>query len=273
MNLQKKIFKQGSITYYYSSLFFPKEVKKDVFTLYAYVRTADNFVDSIPQKRQDFYQFKELTKKAFQKKTLVGNLIIDDLATLFFTKKIPPNLIFSFLSSMEMDLTKQEYKNFAELDQYMYGSANVIGIIMAYILSLKKESYHHAELLGKAMQYANFIRDINEDISLGRIYIPKSELRKYHLTSQDYILHKKTKQISELIKAQINIYQKIQSEAEKGFKYIPKRYRIPIQTASNLYKWTMNQIYKNPMVVFEKKIKPTPYLVIKEALLVWISLF
>ncbi|MCS7092724.1 MAG: phytoene/squalene synthase family protein [Patescibacteria group bacterium] len=272
MNLQQKIFKNGSITYYYSSLFFPKEVKKEVFTLYAYVRTADNFVDVIPQKKEDFYNFKKLTKQAFREKTHTGNIIIDDCAALFNKRKIPQELIFSFLSAMEKDLTKKDYEDFSELDQYMYGSANVIGIMMAYILDLPKKSFPYAELLGKAMQYANFIRDINEDISLGRIYIPKSELIKHNLTNKDYLEHQNAEKMSALIRSQIKIYYKIQNEAENGFRYIPKKYRIPIQTASNLYKWTINKIYKNPMIVFEKKVKPSPYRVIKEALSVWISL-
>lgn len=271
-NLQQKIFKKGSVTYYYSSLYFPKHIREDVFTLYAYVRTADNFVDTIPQKKKDFYKFKELSCKAFEKNKLTGNKVIDDFACLLKNRNIPKKYVYSFLTAMESDITKRKYKSFKDLNLYMYGSANVIGLIMAHIMQLPKESQKYAELLGKAMQYVNFIRDINEDISLGRIYIPHSELITHNLTYNEFLQHTNVSKMKELIRSQINIFRNIQAEAEKGFKYIPTRYRIPIQTASNLYKWTADKIYNDPMIVFAKKVKPSPYHVMKEALFVWTSL-
>jgi len=54
------IFKEGSKTYFYSSVFFPTYTKKDVFSLYGFVRKADNFVDSIPQNINGFYEFKNM---------------------------------------------------------------------------------------------------------------------------------------------------------------------------------------------------------------------
>lgn len=55
------IFKKGSRTYFYSTIFFPKTVKKDVFTLYSFLRKADDYVDSIPQDAESFYAFKNIT--------------------------------------------------------------------------------------------------------------------------------------------------------------------------------------------------------------------
>ena len=56
--IHKRIFKNGSKTYYYSSFFFPPNVKEDVFKLYSFVRKADDYVDSVPQQKQEFYSFK-----------------------------------------------------------------------------------------------------------------------------------------------------------------------------------------------------------------------
>jgi len=69
-----QIFKTGSKTYFNSSLFFPKNVREDVFIFYAWVRVADNFVDSIPQDRDGFYTFQEKTYEG-----LKGKLSGDDV--------------------------------------------------------------------------------------------------------------------------------------------------------------------------------------------------
>jgi phytoene synthase len=55
--LCRDIFRRGSRTYYFSSAFFPFDVKRDVFTLYSFVRTADDFLDCVPQRGAEFYEF------------------------------------------------------------------------------------------------------------------------------------------------------------------------------------------------------------------------
>ncbi len=104
------------------------------------------------------------------------------------------------------------------------------------------------------MQMLNFIRDIKEDIELGRQYIPNADMKKLQvkaITPQD-------PHIKELIRFELDRYFALQKEAEKGYKYIPRAYLIPIKTAADLYIWTARKISKDPLVVFRKKIKPTP---------------
>ena len=59
------------------------------------------------------------------------------------------------------------------------------------------------------------------------------------------------------VQAQIRRYEHWQIEAEKGFRYIPHRYLIPIKTASEMYKWTAQKIEKNPFIVYKMKVKPS----------------
>ena len=79
------IFKEGSKTYFYSSIFFPTYIKKDVFSLYGFVRKADNFVDSIPQDINGFYEFKDKYYDAINgKKT--DDIVIDSFVNLMNKK-------------------------------------------------------------------------------------------------------------------------------------------------------------------------------------------
>ena len=87
---------------------------------------------------------------------------------------------------MEMDIKKKGYSIINQIIEYMHGSAEVVGLMMAKILDLPEKSYKYSQYLGRAMQYINFIRDIAEDLQLGRIYLPMAELKKYKLKDLEY---------------------------------------------------------------------------------------
>jgi len=265
-DIQKKfeeIFREGSTTYFNSSIFFPKSVRKDVFILYGFVRVADNFVDTIPQQREEFLNFRHLYEEALSGKK-VDNFVIEYFVDLMERKEFKPEWVDAFLHSMELDLTKKVYNSLNETLEYIYGSAEVIGLFMAKILDLPEKAYFAAERLGRAMQYINFIRDIKEDIKLGRRYFPLGDYDLKNLTKEEAINNKE--EFERFFRDQIKLYFKWQEEAEKGFKYIPKRYWIPIQTASDMYKWTALKIKENPFIVYEEKVKPSKGRIIRTVL-------
>lgn len=159
---------------------------------------------------------------------------------------------------MEMDLTKNEYANKEELNEYIYGSAETVGLMMARSLDLDRKAEKSAKLLGHAMQYINFLRDINEDLELGRTYFPKTELDKVGLPGLDYkSVTENQSAFTEFVNNQFDYYSSVQKEAEKGYKYIPKNYLIPIKTASDMYNWTAERIKEKPMIIYSKKVKPS----------------
>ncbi len=257
MNNKHLIFKNASVTFHTASLFFPREVKEDVFTLYAFVRTADDFVDTLPQNKKAFQDFKIETLAAL----ISGkseNLIIQEFVELSRKKQFKTEWTKAFLYSLEMDLTINKYQTYHTLKKYIYGSAEVIGLFMAKILSLPEKSYPYAQKLGESMQFINMLRDITEDISLGRTYLPKVELEKFHIQT----LSVYTKDVKKFIQFELKRFSELQIEAEKGYKYIPKRYLVPIKTAGDMYKWTAKQIEKDPSVIWRKKVKPNKRLVI-----------
>ncbi len=254
----KEIFKKGSKTYFNSSLFFPPDLREDVFKLYSFVRTADDFVDSIPQKVDEFYSFKERFFTSLER-GFSDDKIINNYLEVSKKRNFDDNWAIAFLKSMEMDITKKYYNTLEETLGYIYGSAEVIGFFMAKILSLPEESLYYAGMLGRSMQYINFIRDIDEDNKLGRRYLPLNN----NLTTLFYNETKnKKKEFINFIRGEIERYYKWEKEAEEGFKFIPKRMLIPIKTASDMYKWTAEKIYKDPFLVYRKKVKPSKFRII-----------
>ncbi len=261
------IFQKGSRTYFYSSIFFPPYIKKDVFTLYGFVRKADNYVDSIPQNIDAYYEFKKKYYSALDGRKS-KDIVIDSFVELMNNKEFELKWIDSFFESMEMDITKKRYDTLDETLKYIHGSAEVIGLMMAKIMDLPKESFIYSKYLGRAMQYINFIRDISEDLKLGRIYFPSTDLNKHGLIKLDFDYIKNHKnEFSNFINEQLNRYCKWQNIAEIGYKYIPKRYLISVKTASEMYNWTAQQINSDPMIIYTKKVKPIIMKVISTTIL------
>lgn len=252
--LQRDIFKRGSKTYFNSSLFFPRAVRDRVFTLYAFVRKADDFVDTLPQDREGFYAFREAYRKALQG-TPSHDPIIDPFVELSRECGFHPTWTEAFLGAMEADLYKQTYETLEETLQYMYGSAEVVGLFMSRILDLPEQAYTPARMLGRAMQYINFCRDIAEDHALGRRYLPL-EGSDPRIVEESYA-RSHPDAFSQFLRAHLNRYRAWQEEALSGYRYIPYRYLIPIRTAADMYFWTADQIEQNPLIVFERKVKPS----------------
>ncbi len=246
-------FKHGSKTYFNSTRFFPEPVRRDVFLLYGFVRTADNLVDSIPQDRDGFHDFVARYRRATAGSPS-GDPIIDGYVALAERRNFETGWTEAFLASMAMDLDVSVHATLKESLEYIYGSAEVIGLFMARIMGLDENAMHSARLLGRAMQYINFIRDIAEDNTLGRTYLPISETSLDSLN--EAVARKYPKEFRSFINAQLERYVEWQAEAEAGYHLIPKRYRIAIKTAGDMYKWTGHMIAQNPFIVFDRKVKP-----------------
>ncbi|WP_393971790.1 phytoene/squalene synthase family protein [Oxyplasma meridianum] len=269
-NTEKEdIFRKGSKTYFNSSRFFPDEYRNDVTIFYSFVRVADDLVDKVPQDADGFYHFMDTYMRSLSG-GFSGYSVVDDFVSLMEKKGIEPNLVESFFKAMKMDLTKTRYETMAELCDYMHGSAEVIGLIMRRILDLPKVAEEYASLLGRSMQFLNFVRDVREDNELGRMYLPADSARKFGLNSlRENDVKGKEEDFSSFIKENLDIFFEWDREARKGFRFIPKRLLIPIITAQNMYAWTARKIFRNPMIVFRNKVKPSKGRILLEIFKNW----
>lgn len=262
----KKIFQQGSRTYFYSSLFFPPYIRQDVTSLYAFVRVADNYVDKNPQDRQGFDNFwQEYYSNIDNCST--NDSVIKSFCELANRKSFDKSWITAFENSMRTDFSPKKFITLENTLEYIFGSAEVIGLMMAKILDVSDEGMHYASMLGRAMQYANFIRDIDEDLTLNRCYFPQVSLKEFNLSSLEIQETKsKPNEFKNFISSQCELYYEWQSEAELGYKYLPDYSLRAIRTSALMYKWTVSVIQKDPFIIYQRKVKPSISRIILTAL-------
>ena len=269
--VQARVFKAGSTTYFNSSLFFPPAMRAEVFALYGFVRVADNFVDAVPQEAEAFHRFVARYRAAWAG-TPADDAIIDDFVALARRLGFDPAWTDAFLASMEADLSKRFYRTEAEMLTYVYGSAEAIGLYMAKIMRLPAEAQFAAQRLGRAMQVINFIRDAAEDAAMGRRYLPleRDGVRLLDVPD-DWLPSREWAQAhpaewTAFLRGHLERYAAWQAEAEAGYRFIPRRPRMAVRTAGDMYNWTARQIAADPFVVFDRKVKPKKGRIVAQAL-------
>ncbi len=246
-------------TYYLATLLLPAAKRPPVHALYGFARYADEIVDDLASTLTPAEKAKELRSwgdsvladlRRGKSEDLIGRALVDTVTKY----QIPIEYFEAFMVSMEMDLTVTRYQSYDDLMTYVYGSAVVIGLEMLPILGYSDpRAIEAANALGTAFQLANFIRDIDEDIERGRIYMPLDDLAMFGVTEAMLLQRRLTPEIIEAIKYQIARVRELQAVADAGIKYLDPISRPCIRAASELYCGIVDEIEANGYDVFTKR--------------------
>ena len=189
-------------SFYFSSFLLPKEKRAAAYAVYTFCRYADNIVDgsvmtSAENIREKFNELNSFLDEVYY--TMEGNINSPDIkqvipghinrsafAQTVIKYKIPRKYFHDLIEGVCMDTEHKRYNTFAELENYCYKVASVVGLIMTEIFGYThKAALPYAVYLGKAMQLTNILRDIKEDYQMGRIYLPAEELKWFEYTEGD----------------------------------------------------------------------------------------
>lgn len=213
-------------------------IRQDIYNIYGFVRFADEIVDTFHEydKEALFSQFEnELSLALSQKISL--NPILNSFQLTVNKYNIPIELIDAFMYSMKLDLYKTNYSTIEEYNEYIYGSADVVGLMCLKVFvngdnTKFEELKHSAMRLGSAFQKVNFLRDLKADFEdLSRTYFPNTDLN--HLDE----------------KAKQEIIADIESDFEaafNGIKNLPIEAKFGVYTAYRYYKKLLKKLQKTP---------------------------
>ena len=213
-------------------------IRQDIYNIYGFVRLADEIVDSFHDydKKDLFYRFWDEVRLSL-KCGISTNPILNAFQLTVKKYDISEVHIDSFMKSMEADLSKQNYQSVEEYSQYIYGSADVVGLMCLKVFvngdtvmfEVLKDS---AMRLGSAFQKVNFLRDLKADYEqLNRSYFPNTNLA----------------QLDEQSKAAI--IMEIESDLKAGFYGI---LQLPMDAKLGVY---IAYVYYRKLLI---KLKNTP---------------
>ena len=220
-------------------------IRQDIYNIYGFVRFADEIVDSFHdyQKAELFEDFEQQMYAALSSKISL-NPILNSFQATVHKYKIEPELYEAFMKSMRLDLSKKNYLTDAEYKEYIYGSADVVGLMCLRVFTkgdtkLYNELKDSAMSLGSAFQKVNFLRDLKDDFEdLERSYFPNADLNNLNEASKQEII------------AEIQADFKI---AYAGIKKLPIEARFGVYTAYKYYSKLLKKLKTTP----SNKLKET----------------
>jgi len=241
----KIITKKYSTSFSIAVNLLSSNIREAIYNIYGFVRVADEIVDSFEEypKEELLDRFEEEYRYSL-KVGISTNPVINAFQGTISKYNIDHALVDSFLKSMRTDLEKQNYDNQEEIDNYIYGSADVVGLMcLKVFVQGDDEKYNNlkepAMKLGSAFQKVNFLRDLNEDFeNLNRSYFPN--INPNNFTEAD-----KSKVLLEIN----NDFE----EAYKGIVKLPKEAKLAVYVAYKYYFNLLHKIERTPSNTLKEK--------------------
>jgi 15-cis-phytoene synthase len=239
-----------------------------VHALYGFARLADDILDDLDSPLDTAAKTDRL--QCFSDRFFDGGRGDDEemdlvLAAVRHTAAmygIDGQLFGDFLASMRMDLTVTSYPDRAALNIYMHGSAEVIGLQLLPVLGTvgpADEAAPYAAALGKAFQLTNFLRDVDEDLTRERVYLPTDELAAFDvdrdLLSWCHVNRRTDPRVRSALAAQHHITRGIYRFAGDGVPMLAPWSRPCVATALTLYSEILDRIEASDFAVFSQRAR------------------
>ncbi|MQM18657.1 hypothetical protein Taro_051652 [Colocasia esculenta] len=248
-------------TFYLGTLLMTPERRKAIWAIYVWCRRTDELVDG---PNASHITPSALDRWESRLEDLFDGRPYDMLdAALSHTVAMFPVDIQPFkdmVEGMRMDLWKSRYKNFDDLYLYCYYVAGTVGLMSVPVMGIAPESrattegvYNAALALGIANQLTNILRDVGEDASRGRIYLPQDELAQAGLSDDDIFAGKVTDKWRNFMKNQIKRARMFFDQAEKGVTELSQASRWPVWASLLLYRKILDEIEANDYNNFTKR--------------------
>ena len=244
-NSSKLVTKTYSTSFSLATKMLYKSIRGDIYNIYGFVRFADEIVDSFHNydKETLFNKFYEDLNLALENRISL-NPILNSFQHTYHKHNIDKALVDAFMKSMQLDLHKTRYLTHEEYKTYIYGSADVVGLMCLKVFVRGNNTEYEklkntAMALGSAFQKVNFLRDLKADFEgLDRSYFPNTDLKNLNEISKKDIIND------------------IENDFKKGLSGIKK---LPIEAKFGVF---MAYRYYNQLL---KKLKKTPAFKIKDS--------
>ena len=252
----RTITRREAKNFYYAFLTLPVAKRRAIYAAYAFCRHCDDSVDGEASNDAKLTALAELQSNL--EATYSGNasspvfLALADVAKQY---DIPRHYFRDIILGVESDLVKDRFKNFDELREYCYRVASVVGLICLQIFGYENDdAKEYAVDLGLAMQLTNIIRDVREDLEMGRVYLPQDEMARFGYSEEDLRNGVRNQAFMDLMQFQA---QRAREYFDRGFKLLPylsRRSRACPAVLGALYSKVLDRIEASDYDVLESRV-------------------
>ena len=253
----RKFFARNSRSFSFASRFFPSNERSMINEIYVFCRFTDNLVDKCGDVKIQAFKtldlWDQITHSAYHG-CITGIPVADVVMTRMANMQIPYTLVSELIQGMRMDIEPRIYRSMKDLREYTHRVASVVGDWITRAFGIREPRVlERAHDLGHAMQLTNIIRDVGEDLELGRVYLPADLMRSHNITSELLSdLKAQTGQNDQMPDDYIELLEEVMAEADaayersyEGMPFLPPRLRRPIAIAARVYRGIHDEVRAN----------------------------
>ncbi|MDV6374507.1 phytoene/squalene synthase family protein [Deinococcus arenicola] len=241
----REITRDHSKTFFLGSRLFPLQQRQAVWAVYAACRNGDDIVDEsgAGTVAAELDEWWTRVQAAFAGRAGADPVDVA-LAWAARTYPIPLSAFAELHDGLRMDLNDHVYRDMDDLTLYCRRVAGVIGFMIAPVSGYSggEQTLHHALLLGQAMQLTNILRDVGEDLTRGRVYLPQSLLTEYGVTRADLERGLVTPQYRALMAHLCALARVWYAEGRTGIPFLHGSARLAVATAARAYEGILDDL-------------------------------
>lgn len=246
----KSVASNEARNFYWSFLLLPKARRQSMCALYAFMRHTDDLADE-PRPASDrslALDHWQMQLNHFLDGNPIENSAWEGFPALVETVRIhqiPRKYLIAVIDGMRMDLNSVRIQTESDFDHYCWHVASVVGLCCLHIWGFESNDGQAevlAEKLGIAFQRTNILRDIAEDYSNNRIYLPASLMHKYGIEMHEFGLPTSTESLKNLVKDQVAIARSEYQSAGELQSMVSSEGRPMLRAISRIYEAVLNQV-------------------------------
>jgi len=270
-----QIARRAHSNFYPAFFLLPKAKRDGIVALYAFMRLIDDVSDEgadVPAKQRGLARWRAALDEAItgQSQAFDGNAarsleagdlfgereVLPALVDTMERFRMPARYLHDLISGAEMDLTIQEYPTFERLKEYCYRVAGTVGLTCTHIFGFRdSKALDLAEKLGLAFQLTNIIRDVREDYSNGRIYLPEEDLARYGVAKEDLGRREATLGVRELLRFEADRAWKLYEGGAELLGLIEEDSRGTLWLLVHTYSALLARIESVDFAVFGERVR------------------
>jgi 15-cis-phytoene synthase len=265
------ITRTAAKNFYYAFLVLPRRKREALCAVYAFMRRCDDIADdatlSLPERRQKLDLWLDALHRAQQGQPTDDPILLalTDAQRRF---SIPAGLLDELAHGTAMDVEDApealpgaasgitvQYTTFEDLRRYCYSVASVVGLVCIHVFGYRDpEAEPLAERCGLAFQLTNIIRDVKEDASLGRIYLPAEDLAQFGLSASDLLATPDPARFRPLLAMEADRAREFYTSGDQLIPYISEDSQPALWVLINIYRRLLERIAEKQYDVFTARV-------------------
>jgi phytoene synthase len=244
----RDIARRAGSNFYFTFLILPRDLRRDMCVLYAFMRHTDDFGDDesqpVERRRQLLHEWRSETEKALSDApAFSASQILPALRDLVARRGIPTAYLLDVISGVESDLTPRRFETYSQLEHYCYQVAGAVGLCCIRVWGCRDEAATPLAIAcGQAFQLTNILRDLVEDARRDRYYLPTEDFTRFGVSREDLLAGRTTPALRELVRFEADRARDVFASGAELFPYLSRPGRRVLSAMFRAYGQLLDQL-------------------------------